>query len=178
MHHLSFPSQMPQSNYSWNPLSGHLLQPTQKKGKWRYGITIPFIQRTSWILGHFSFTNFNCLNTTISKLELLPNHRQKNNQETQCLFQISELSFSLVGNLLIYCCAHTPSITHTTQCKIFVKSTTSTITSWRKKNKPHYLQTTIHKINRKHNKCRMMTPFTPYDAQLSLVLAPSVSPKP
>jgi hypothetical protein len=32
--------------------------------------------------------------------------------------------------------------------------------------------------NTKHNKCKMVASFTPHDVQLSLVVAPSISPKP
>jgi hypothetical protein len=32
--------------------------------------------------------------------------------------------------------------------------------------------------NTKHNKCKMAASFTPHDVQLSLVVAPSISPKP
>ncbi len=46
------------------------------------------------------------------------------------------------------------------------------------KHKPQYFQTTNHNKNKKHNNCKMTTPFTLHDAQLSLVLAPSISPKP
>jgi hypothetical protein len=78
----------------------------------------------------------------------------------------------------MYCHAHTPSIANLTQHKISIRSTPSVVTTMKKEKKPYYLQTTNHNKNRKHNKCKMTTPFTPHDAQLSLVLGPSVNPKP
>jgi hypothetical protein len=54
----------------------------------------------------------------------------------------------------------------------------SVVTTMKEENKPHYLQIINHNKNRQHNKCRMATPFTLHDVQLSLVLAPSINPKP
>jgi hypothetical protein len=52
------------------------------------------------------------------------------------------------------------------------------ITTMQEEKKPHYLQTTNHNKNRKHNKCKTTTPFKLHNIQFSLALAPSIIPKP
>jgi hypothetical protein len=145
-----------------------IFQSTQERGKWHNGIVVSSIQRISLNFGHFSFANLLLLNINIKNYNVFPIIDKKNSKinHHKTSLKFRNLVFSSIKNLLIYCHAHTPSFTSTAHNKKIVRSTTNVVTTMKK---PHYLQITNHNINKKHNKCRTTTPFTPHDVQLSFV---------
>lgn len=113
--------------------------------------------------------------THINELESLKNTTPRT---PQLNFWCRNLTFTSLEALLKYCSTRIPSPTSSKTIKRCWSDQCQALWQpWKNKNKTYHLQATKHHKNIKYNKSRIVTPSTPYDDQLSLVLALFVIPK-